>query len=166
MKVKLLSPVPLLAIPGTAAYQPPPSTGFSRQEYWSGSPVPSLGDVCGSPLILEGAQVLIGLKEATVSMTWAFLHSSPSHLQSMSQESHSVPPQIVPCSFYDPGWVTPFPLYSGDFSIGLSCRIRLWGRFYSKVCASQFVFFKLLLFSLLKNKSSLIQYSTKQVSYE
>ena len=116
--------------------------------------------------ILEGAQVLIGLKEATISMTWAFLHSSPSHLQSMSQESHSVPPQIVPCSFYDPGWVTPFPLYSGDFSIGLCCRIRLWVRFYSKVCASQFVFFKLLLFSLLKNKSSLIQYSTKQVYYE
>ena len=97
-------------------------------------------DVCGSPLILEGTPILTGPKQETVSMTWAFLHSSPSHLWSMSQESHSIPPHIVHCSFYDPGWVTPFPFYSGDFSIGLSCRIRLWVRFYSKICASQFVF--------------------------
>ena len=27
--------------PWTAAYQAPPSTGFSRQEYWSGAPLPS-----------------------------------------------------------------------------------------------------------------------------
>ena len=41
MKVKLLSRVRLLAIPWTAAYQAPPSMGFSRQEYWSGVPLPS-----------------------------------------------------------------------------------------------------------------------------
>ena len=37
MKVKLksLSRVQLFATPWTAAYQAPPSTGFSRQEYWS-----------------------------------------------------------------------------------------------------------------------------------
>ena len=29
------------AIPWTAAYQAPPSMGFSRQEYWSGVPLPS-----------------------------------------------------------------------------------------------------------------------------
>jgi len=28
--------------PWTAAYQAPPSMGFSRQEYWSGVPLPSL----------------------------------------------------------------------------------------------------------------------------
>ena len=39
--VHLLSRVRLLAIPWTAAYQAPPSTGFSRQEYWSGVPLPS-----------------------------------------------------------------------------------------------------------------------------
>ena len=38
VKVKLLSRVRLLAIPWTAAYQAPPSIGFSRQEYWSGLP--------------------------------------------------------------------------------------------------------------------------------
>ena len=30
--------MPYLATPWTAAYQPPPSMGFSRQEYWSGVP--------------------------------------------------------------------------------------------------------------------------------
>ena len=42
MKVKSLSRVQLLATPWTAAYQAPPSVGFSRQEYWSGVPLPSL----------------------------------------------------------------------------------------------------------------------------
>ena len=41
MKVKSLSRVQLLATPWTAAYQVPLSMGFSRQEYWSGVPVPS-----------------------------------------------------------------------------------------------------------------------------
>ena len=41
VKVKLLSHVWLLATPWTAAYQSPPSMGFSRQEYWSGVPLPS-----------------------------------------------------------------------------------------------------------------------------
>ena len=35
-KAKSLSRVQLFATPWTAAYQAPPSTGFSRQEYWSG----------------------------------------------------------------------------------------------------------------------------------
>src|SRR5574340_311003 len=33
--------VRLCATPWTAAYQAPPSMGFSRQEYWSGLPLPS-----------------------------------------------------------------------------------------------------------------------------
>ena len=48
VKVKLLSRVPLFTTPWTAAYQAPPSMGFSRQEYWSGVPLPSLN----SPLDL------------------------------------------------------------------------------------------------------------------
>ena len=39
-KVKSLSHVWLLATPWTAAYQAPPSMGFSRQECWSGLPLP------------------------------------------------------------------------------------------------------------------------------
>ena len=41
VKVKSLSRVQLLVTPWTAAYQAPPSMGFSRQEYWSGVPSPS-----------------------------------------------------------------------------------------------------------------------------
>ena len=41
VKVKSLSRVLLLATPWTAAYQAPLSMGFSRQEYWSGVPLPS-----------------------------------------------------------------------------------------------------------------------------
>ena len=42
MKVRSPNYVRLLATPWTAAYQAPPSLGFSRQEYWSGLPLPSL----------------------------------------------------------------------------------------------------------------------------
>ena len=42
VKVKSLSHVQLVATPWTAAYQAPPSMGFSRQKYWSGLPLPSL----------------------------------------------------------------------------------------------------------------------------
>ena len=41
VKVKSFSHVQLFATPWTAAYQAPPSMGFSRQEYWSGVPLPS-----------------------------------------------------------------------------------------------------------------------------
>ena len=41
VKVKSLSRVWLFATPWSAAYQAPPSMGFSRQEYWSGVPLPS-----------------------------------------------------------------------------------------------------------------------------
>ena len=42
VNVKSLSRAQLLATPCTIAYQAPPSMGFSRQEYWSGVPLPSL----------------------------------------------------------------------------------------------------------------------------
>ena len=43
--MKSLSRVQLFATPWTIAYQPPLSVGFSRQEYWSGLPFPSPGDL-------------------------------------------------------------------------------------------------------------------------
>ena len=59
MKVKSESEVaqscPTLATPWTAAYQAPPSMGFSRQKYWSGVPSPSLKGLCGRYLILHAA---------------------------------------------------------------------------------------------------------------
>ena len=44
-EVKSLSRVRFFAILWTVAYQAPPSMGFSRQEYWSGVPFPSPGDL-------------------------------------------------------------------------------------------------------------------------
>ena len=41
VKVKLLSRVRLFTTAWTAAHQAPPSMGFSKQEYWSGVPLPS-----------------------------------------------------------------------------------------------------------------------------
>ena len=43
--MKSLSRVRLFATPWTVAHQAPPSMGFSRQEYWSGLPFPSPGDL-------------------------------------------------------------------------------------------------------------------------
>ena len=45
VKVKSLSHVRLFVAPWTVVYQAPLSMGFSRQEYWSGLPFPSPGDL-------------------------------------------------------------------------------------------------------------------------
>ena len=45
VKVELLSRVRLFATPWTVTHQAPRSMGFSRQEYWSGLPFPSPGDL-------------------------------------------------------------------------------------------------------------------------
>ena len=54
VKVKSLSRVLLLATPWTAVYQAPPSMGFSRQEYWSGVPLPSPRECLPIPIFLPG----------------------------------------------------------------------------------------------------------------
>ena len=62
MKLKSESEVaqscPTLATPWTAAYQAPPSMGFSRQKYWSGLPLPS--PCCG----------LVGKNSLAMRETW------------------------------------------------------------------------------------------------
>ena len=64
VKVKSLSRVPLLATPWTAAYQAPPSMGFSRQEYWSGVPLPSLlKSLNKHKCSLEESNYYLGLKK-------------------------------------------------------------------------------------------------------
>ena len=61
IEVKSLSRVRLFATPWTVAYQAPQSMEFSRQEYWSGLPFPSPGDLPnpgikpGSPMLLADA---------------------------------------------------------------------------------------------------------------
>ena len=53
VKVNSLSCVRSSATPWTAAFQAPPSMGFSRQEYWSGVPLPSPG-LCTYWTLKEG----------------------------------------------------------------------------------------------------------------
>ena len=55
--MKSLSRVRLFATPWTVAYQAPLSMGFSRQEYWSGVPFPSPGDL-PNPGIEPGSTAL------------------------------------------------------------------------------------------------------------
>ena len=57
MKVKSFSHVRLFVTPWTAAYSATLSMGFSRQEYWSGLPFPSLGDLL-DPRIEPGSSAL------------------------------------------------------------------------------------------------------------
>ena len=57
VKVKLLSRVRLFVTPWTGAHQASPSTGFSRQEYWSGLPFASPGDL-PNPGIEPGSPAL------------------------------------------------------------------------------------------------------------
>ena len=62
------SHVQLCATPWTAAYQAPPSVGFSRQKYWSGVPLPSPvfqyrllqmlnNHICLVPTVLDSANL-------------------------------------------------------------------------------------------------------------
>ena len=69
---KSLSRVPLLATPWTVARQAPLFTGFSRQEYWSGLPFPSLLDL-PNPGIEPWCLVLLALEGG-------FLKSPVAHL--------------------------------------------------------------------------------------
>ena len=66
VKVKSLGRVRLLATSWTAAYQFPPSMGFSRQEYWSGVPLPS---PCCSPWCGKESETT----EWQLNWMWCFL---------------------------------------------------------------------------------------------
>ena len=71
-----------LSDPWTAAYQAPPSMGFSRQEYWSGVPLPSPWDQ--QPFLMPVYQVLQDRPRLSDHFSYSahFMHlqSSLSHL--------------------------------------------------------------------------------------
>ena len=76
VKVKSLSRVRLFATPWGVTYQAPLSVGFSRQEYWSGVPFPSPGDLPnpgiepGSPALW--ADALPSGPLGKIFVTWLF----------------------------------------------------------------------------------------------
>ena len=64
VKGKSLIHVQLFTTPWTATHQAPLSMGFSRQEYWSGVPLPPLGDLPDTgiePVSLESPALTGGL---------------------------------------------------------------------------------------------------------
>ena len=69
VEVKSLSCVRLSPTPWTAAYQVPPSMGFSRQEYWSGVPLPApISDHKSLPSFIH--KVCSHRKEFTETLEW------------------------------------------------------------------------------------------------
>ena len=77
VKVKSLSHSRLLATPWTAACQAPPSMGFSRQEYWSGVPLPSPIKTSASPLLTMPKPLIVW-----ITTNWKILKEMgiPDHL--------------------------------------------------------------------------------------
>ena len=57
--MKSLSHIQLFATPWTVAHQAPPSMEFSRQEYWSGLPFPSPGDLPDPRIELQSPAVQV-----------------------------------------------------------------------------------------------------------
>ena len=86
VKVKSLSRVWLLATPWTAAYQAPLSMGFSRQEYWSGLPLPSL--------------LSIGNEFPELFFIWKSIYFSFIFTGAISNC-----PLFLPCSILDTFWL-------------------------------------------------------------
>ena len=88
VKVKSLSRVRLFVTLWTVAHQASPSMGFSRQEYWSGLPFPSPGDLPnpriepGSPALQADALTSEPAKSegcqgrASLVVQWLRLHAS------------------------------------------------------------------------------------------
>ena len=62
----MLSHVQLFVTPWTVAHQAPLSLGFSRQEYWSGLPFPSPGDLPDP-----------GIEPGSLAMTGRFFTTAP-----------------------------------------------------------------------------------------
>ena len=88
MKAKLLSHVRLLANPWTAAHQAPPSMGFSRQEYWSGLPLPSPPALAGGFFITEPLVVKVkSLSRVRLFATpWTIAYQAPPSMGFSRQE--------------------------------------------------------------------------------
>ena len=105
VKVKSLGRVRVLATPWTAAHQAPPSTGFSRQEYWSGVPLPSPSLTSKTPHSL----LVFCFSGCSFFSLFACLSSFsflPSYLGWFSKLDpwtfihHSSPSPATPCQFF------------------------------------------------------------------
>ena len=112
MKVKSLSRVRLFETPWSAAYQALPSMGFSRQEYWSGVPLPS-------PIVLlVKYNVSIKMIVLDTNNTWKITYvrmlnenmcvcvyinpSACTHCKHLPEKAMATPPVLLPGKSH--GW--------------------------------------------------------------
>ena len=100
VKVKSLSRVQLVVTPWTAAYQAPLSMGFSRQEYWSGVPLPSLEK---SPYQHKNKK----LPAKWLLLLTYFWMSSKMYILNALNLVHCYPPKII---HHDLPFLLPFML--------------------------------------------------------
>ena len=106
VKVKLLSRVRLFATPCTIAYQVSLSMGFSRQEYWSGLPLPSPGDLPDSG-IEPGSPALKVDALTSEPPGWGVFHSGctqlPSHQRYEGSLFSTPSPAFITYRLFDDG---------------------------------------------------------------
>ena len=121
VKVKSLSRVQFFATPGTAAYQAPPPMGFSRQEYWSGVPLPSPGYL---PRRLKSENLGLGpgLKVEVKSLShvrlfaipWTVAYQAPQSVEFSRQGYWSELPFPSPEDLPNPGIEPGSPALQAD----------------------------------------------------
>ena len=96
VKVKSLSCVWLLATPWTTAYQAPLSTGFSRQEYWSGVPSPSPRQRAVCAYLLISIDLQQGTEHSCGRQPWKMFPHEPYLLEITLL--HNLIPRSVGCT--------------------------------------------------------------------
>ena len=128
VKGKSLSHVRLFSTPWTAAHQAPPSMGFSRQEYWSGVPSPSLN------IRTISSQMEKAMASHSSTFAWRIPWTEePGRLQSMGslRVEHDWATSLSLFTFMH--WrrkQQPTPVFLPGESQGLGSLVscRLWGR--------------------------------------
>ena len=128
VKVKSLCRARLLATPWTAAFQAPPSMGFSRQEYWSGVYTLSQhtkdfpgGPVIGDPHASEGVVggAVCGCMLSCVQLSafpWTVAHQAARSMEFSRKEYWSGLPFPSPGDLPNPG-IKPAPLVSPALAV-------------------------------------------------
>ena len=118
VKVKSLSHVQPFGTPWAVDCQAPPSMGFSRQEYWSGLPFLSPGDL-PNPGIKPGSPTLQA--DSTIWATreaWALI---------VNQTTKGAPPPTHPFMDLEPwGWLWPQGIIAHPVP-SLPCSLERWG---------------------------------------
>ena len=94
VKAKSLSRVWLFTTPWTAAYQAPPSMGFSRQECWSGLPLPSPSAYLRLLIFLPAILIPVCASSSPAFLMMYFAYK-------LNKQGDYIQP-----------WCTPFPIWN------------------------------------------------------